>query len=475
MAEASSEPVPVATAGAMFRSPTARAIETKEPVWLPEVTPDDGFLASSLICVPLIARGEAIGALTLAHAESDRRYGPADLAMATDLARRAAVAVENARLYERLRDEDQRKDEFLATLAHELRNPLAPVRTGLDVLRVGAKTDTSTEAVREIIERQIGHMTRLIDDLLDVSRVSRGKIELRREPLDVQQLVQSALEVSAPAIQAAGHRLVVNPVGPTLIVDGDRTRLAQVLSNLLNNAAKFTPAGGTLTLDVRREGSDVEIRLTDTGIGIRRELLGRVFEMFVQGGDQNGTQGGLGIGLTLVRRLVELHGGRVWVESEGPGRGSTFVVRLPLATAASDAAVATPDATEPAVTPRRILVVDDNVDAARMLATYLEMDKHVVRRAASGKEALEVLKDFKPEIALLDIGLPGISGLELARLMPADESLRGVLLVAVTGWGQEEDRRRSREAGFDHHLTKPTDAEDLAAVIDAAGRPTKSG
>jgi signal transduction histidine kinase len=453
-------------------NPTRRMRETTEPLWLREVAPNDGFAAGSLICVPLIARGEVLGSITLARAaESGRRYEASDVAVAAILARRAAAAVENARLYERLREEDRRKDEFLATLAHELRNPLAPVRTGLDLL--AAKSDPSTEPVRAIMERQLHHMTRLIDDLLDVSRVSRGKIDLHREPLDIAQLVRSALEVSSPALEAARLRLEMKLAPEPVVVDGDRTRLAQVFSNLLNNAAKFTPAGGTVTIEVNRTASEAEVRLTDTGIGIERALLSQVFEMFVQApGPQSraANQGGLGIGLTLVRRLIDLHGGRVWAESEGPNRGSVFVVRLPLTGKESERALAVSAAARPPTTPRRVLVVDDNIDAARMLVLLLEMDHHVVRRAASGPEALHLIKEFKPEIALLDIGLPGMSGLELARILRADESLKGIVLVAVTGWGQEEDRRRSREAGFDHHLTKPMEASELTAVIDAMGR-----
>jgi CheY-like chemotaxis protein len=282
--------------------------------------------------------------------------------------------------------------------------------------------------------------------------------------------VQQAIEVSAPVIEAAGLTLIEKfdaAPGPALIVDGDGTRLALVLGNLLNNAAKFTPCGGRVTLAVRRDGEDAELRVTDTGIGIPPDMLGRVFEMFVQVGREHG---GLGIGLTMVRRLVELHGGRVWAESEGEGKGSTFVVRLPLATPALATEVKTAPSTPPVVS-RRILVVDDNLDAAKMLEVLLQLDHHVVRRAASGAEALDILRTFRAEIALLDIGLPGMSGLELARAIRADASLAGILLVAVTGWGQDDDLRRSREAGFDGHLTKPTEAEELAEVIASYGRP----
>jgi PAS domain S-box-containing protein len=456
-------------------------IETGQPEWVGEI--DDEMMRAgardpahyelvkrlalrSYVCVPLVARGTSIGALTLVHAESNRRYVAADVAIATDLARRAAVAVENARLYERLREEDRRKDEFLATLAHELRNPLAPVRTGLDVLRT-APAGAATERVRAVMERQIGHMTRLIDDLLDVSRVTRGQIDLQLEPLDIAAFVAAGLEASTPVIEAAGLELTVQLPDVPAVIRGDRTRLSQVMSNLMNNAAKFTPRGGKVTLAVTREGPDAVLRLRDTGVGIPRRLLARVFEMFVQVERQPGAESGLGIGLTLARRLVELHGGRVWAESDGPGRGTTMVIRLPLAAPSEQQGAALGPPSAGATTARRVLVVDDNEDAAEMLEMFLTLGGHEVCKAASAEAALDVLRDFRPHVAFLDIGLPGMDGLDLAREIRKLESQDGVMLVAVTGWGQAEDRKRTRDAGFDHHLTKPVATSEIEKILEA--------
>jgi PAS domain S-box-containing protein len=423
----------------------------------------------SFIRVPLVARGAAIGVLTLVYAESQRRYRERDLSLARDVARRAAAAVDNARLHQRLREVDRRKDEFLATLAHELRNPLAPLRSGLNALRM-SPSPAQTDRTRQIMDRQLTHMVRLVDDLLDVSRVTRAQIELQHELLDLTSLVGMALEVSGPAIEAARLELTLRLPDTPITLYGDRTRLAQVLSNLLNNAAKYTPAGGRIGIEAARDGAEVVIKIRDTGVGIPKEMLREVFEMFTQVGPSHAhRQGGLGIGLTLVQRLVELHGGHVWAESEGPGQGSTFIVRLP---ATRDAAHA-PKPSEPA--PRRmaparpILVVDDNLDAAEMLSMLLELDGYQVRSAMNGLAALEIVREFTPDVAFLDIGLPDMSGLELARHLRARPELAGMLLVAVTGWGQEEDRRQSREAGFDHHLTKPVDVREVRALIQAHG------
>jgi CheY-like chemotaxis protein len=374
--------------------------------------------------------------------------------------------VDNAQLYQRLRTEDRRKDEFLATLAHELRNPLAPIRTGLSLLQ-GSKDRAVVRRTHQIMDRQLGHMVRLIDDLLDLSRVTRGKVQLERERVDLRTMVGTAIEASRPLIDGAGLELIVRLPETPVIVDADRMRISQVLSNLLNNAAKFTERGGTVRLDVSEHGGHVEVRVTDTGVGIPKQMLTHIFEMFAQIGDAGArTKTGLGIGLTLVKRLVELHGGQVWAESEGPGRGSTFVVRLARAgTAHVDAEQAQGAATMGSSRARRVLVVDDNTDAAEMLATLLSMDGHDVKTAASGPAALDIVKDFHPEIAFLDIGLPGMSGYELARRIRTEPRLAGITLIAVTGWGQDEDRRQSKEAGMDHHLTKPVDPREVQAFV----------
>ena len=460
-----------------------RVLRTGEPEWTATLT--DAMVADgardaahldllrqlhlrSFILVPLTSHETIVGVLTLVHAESGRRYKSSDVALAMDVARRAAAAVENSQLYQRVRAEDRRKDEFLATLAHELRNPLAPIRTGVALLRVTSEP-RAVERVRQVMERQLGHMVRLIDDLLDLSRVTRGRVMLDMEPQDLAAVVQTAIEASRPLLDDAGLELRVHLPETPLVVEADRTRLAQVLSNLLNNAAKFTDPGGQVTLEAHEAADAVVVRVRDTGIGIPRHLLAHVFEMFAQVGDsRTRNQQGLGIGLTLVRRLVELHGGRAWAESEGEGRGSTFVIRLPRA---SMPAVAD-EPPVPALVPgdmgvrgRRVLVVDDNADAATMVATLLTLSGHDVRTAFTGTEAIAVLADFPADVGLLDIGMPGMSGYELARRIREDARHGAITLVAVTGWGQDEDRRQSQEAGFDHHLTKPVDADEVLALL----------
>ena len=462
-------------------------IETGAPEWVQNV--DDSKLdaiardaehlrliralrLTSYVSVPLIGREGPIGALTIAHAESKRRYRASDVVLAIDIGRRAANAVENARLYERLSAEDRRKDEFLAMLAHELRNPLAPLRSGLDVLRL-SPTAAASEKTRAVMERQLSHLVRLVDDLLDMSRVTRGKIELQVDLVDIEAVVHAALEMSSPGMTAAGLEVTVRLPEDAVVLRGDPTRLAQVLTNVLVNATKFTPRGGHVTVEAARDKEHVVLRVKDDGIGIPRDKLGHVFDMFAQLGRAVGDEkGGLGIGLTLARRLVELHGGEVWAESEGVGHGTTLVIRLPAEATDSSAARQTSSrAAAPARATRRILVVDDNEDAAEMMATMLEMHGHEVRRAGSGPDALALVRDYVPDVALLDIGLPGMSGHELAEGLRALPALEGLFMVAVTGWGQEDDRRKSREAGFDRHLTKPVQLADLVALIDGLPPP----
>lgn len=491
------DPARVAQATELFaRYPPTRGvpygawhvIETQQPEWMAEIpdamleaiAEDPEHLAllrrlnlRSYILVPLMARGATIGVLTLVHAESGRQYKETDVTLAIDLARRAAAAVDNAQLYQQLRAEDRRKDEFLATLAHELRNPLAPIRTGLALLRM-SKDPVQSERTRDVMDRQLRHMVRLIDDLLDLSRVTRGRVQLERERLDLASVIGTAVEASRPLIDNAGLALSITLPGHPVVVDVDRTRMSQVLSNLLNNAAKFTPRGGRIDVDVEQDERDVTVRVRDTGIGIRPQMLAHIFEMFSQAGDgQARAQGGLGIGLTLVKRLVELHGGRVWAESEGPDCGSTFVVRMPRAL--EGAPIAEPQAIPPEAGPhdaKRVLVVDDNTDAAEMLAALLGAGGHDVRTAFSGPAALEIAEAFHPHVVFLDIGMPGMSGYQLAQRLRAVPALGGTMLVAVSGWGQEEDRRRSKQAGLDHHLTKPVDPHAVQALVEQA-RPDR--
>ena len=361
---------------------------------------------------------------------------------------------------------DRRKDEFLASLAHELRNPLAPIRSAAEVL-LHERGDGGTGArAREVIVRQVEHMSRLIDDLLDVSRITNDKLVLQTDAIDLGTVVTAAVETSRPLIEERRHRFsVALPAGPVAL-DADPARLAQVLSNLLTNAAKYTPQGGDICLAVERRARDVLIVVRDNGIGIAPELLPRVFDLFTQGDaapDRAG--GGLGIGLTLARRLIEMHGGTLEGRSEGPGRGAEFAIRLPIGTGVPGLASAVPD--PPGDTPpsRRILVVDDNEDAAAMLSAMLGTWDQNTRIAHDGLTAIEVAREFRPEIVLLDIGLPRIDGYETARRLRAEPWASGLVIIAVTGWGQDADLERSRLAGFDHHLVKPVNPRQLRALV----------
>lgn len=423
----------------------------------------------SYLCVPLLSRGRVIGGMTFLSTSARRRFGPEELRVAQNLAERVTAAIENAQLYLTLQEQDRRKDEFLATLAHELRNPLAPVRNGLKILRMGGTDGEAAGETLSMMDRQLGHITHLVDDLMDVARVSSGKVVLRLERVPLRAIVDAAVETSRQAIEAADHELGLRIPREALIVEADRTRLVQVLANLLNNAAKYTPQGGRIALSVARDGGQAVIRVDDSGLGIPADMLPRVFEMFTQVGTSlERSQGGLGIGLTLVKRLVEMHGGTVAAESPGPGRGSTFTVRIPLAAEAVPVADVAPVATiGPAGYRPDILVVDDNRDSAVSLARLLKMRGHRVQTAHDGPEALRLLATFRPELILLDLGLPGMSGYEVARRIRESTQLRGVTLAALTGWGQEEDRRRTREAGFDHHMVKPADPDELMRIADS--------
>jgi PAS domain S-box-containing protein len=364
-----------------------------------------------------------------------------------------------------LKDADQRKDEFLATLAHELRNPLAPLRTGLDLLQQLGDEPAKSEQVCLMMDRQLMHLVRLVDDLLDVSRITRGKIGLHKEPLDLHDVVESALEMSESEITKGGRRLTVDVPPQPLPVAGDRVRLVQVVSNLLNNAIKFTEEGGHIWILAARHGEQAQIRVRDDGTGIPPQEVSRVFEMFAQ--VNQGRGGGLGIGLTLVRSLVEMHGGSVWVHSDGPGLGAEFALSLPLARQAQRIKAAAVEAEGGSLEPRRVLVVDDNQDIADGLGQLLQtlgMETRVVYRGAA---ALDAVASFRPQVMLLDIGMPGMDGYEVARQVRARFPVARPKLIAVTGWGSERDRQRIREAGFDHHLVKPVGADRLHRVLSA--------
>lgn len=375
---------------------------------------------------------------------------------------------ERMRAEEALRDADRRKDEFLATLAHELRNPLAPIRNALHVLKRSNEAEPSTSRLYSMMERQVDHLVRLVDDLLEVSRITSGKIELKRGRVDLAGLIGHAVEMSQPLIRAAGHELSVSYPQHALIVDADAVRISQVFVNLLNNAAKYTEPGGRIQLSARRNGDEAVVSVSDTGVGIPAEMLPRVFDLFAQVDRSLGrAKEGVGIGLALVRSLINLHGGRVEARSEGPGRGSEFIVHLPLVKGRpDDAAKEGASMTTPAIS-RRVLVVDDNHDVADSLVMLLECLGAEVRVAYDGPSALETLIGFAPEIALIDIGMPGMDGYETAKRIRERPQGRDLTLIALTGWGQEEDRRRTREAGFDRHLVKPVNDDVLQELLAA--------
>ena len=391
-----------------------------------------------------------------------------------------------------LSEADHRKDEFLATLAHELRNPLAPIRNGLQLMKLadgrraggarsasaGAQLDrrqwrdrrgqqATIEKARSMMERQLTQMVRLVDDLMDASRINLGKLELRKERLPLASVVNSAVEASRPLMGQMGHKLTVTLPEQPIIVDADMTRLAQVFLNLLNNAAKYSDRGGHIRLNVESQGSEVVVTVKDNGIGIDADKLPQVFEMFTQlGGTFERSQGGLGIGLTLVKRLVDMHGGSVEAKSDGPALGSEFVVRLPVVLEASQPQASRvadgPTATKPSL---RILIVDDNRDGADSLSEMLKMMGNDTRTAYDGQQGVDLAGEYRPDVILLDIGLPKLNGYEACRLIREQLNGKRVVLIAMTGWGQDEDRRRSREAGFDHHMVKPLNPQSLVRML----------
>jgi len=398
-----------------------------------------------------------------------------------DITERRRIDDQLRALNEELSDAGRRKDEFLATLAHELRNPLAPMRSELEILRLADLADPKLRRSREMLERQVVHLTHLVDDLLEVSRITEGKLSLRKHRLDLGTALREAAQAVDAMMQAAAHELVLDlPDEPVSLV-ADPTRLAQVVQNLLNNAAKYTPPGGRVTLRGRRDNDEAVITIADSGIGIAAEHLPRLFEMFSQLDPAlNRSQGGLGIGLALVRGLTALHGGSVSGRSEGVGRGSEFVIRLPLG--AVDELSVTPvpmSSTDPdpdrADGGRSVLVVDDNLDALESLAELLTLQGHTVRTAADGESAVAVAAEFRPAVVLLDIGLPRVNGYEVSRRIRSEPWGRAMRLVAVTGWGQAQDRDAAMTAGFDHHLTKPVDLAALDALLALPLRDVAAG
>jgi PAS domain S-box-containing protein len=463
-------------------------IKTGKPVFLPEI-PEAVLLAAakddehlqlirtlqlrSYLGVPLVDNGSVLGVLTLAMAESGRTFGPRDLELAAALADRAGLAVHHARLFTEAsaaRAEAERasrvKDEFLAMLGHELRNPLAPIVTALQLMKLRAPAVLERE--RAILERQVKHVVGLVDDLLDVSRITRGKIELSQEVVEVSEILAKALELTGPLLDERRHR-VVTDVAPGLRLMGDPLRLAQVLTNLVSNAAKYTEPGGRIEIFASQENGAVVLRVRDSGVGLDAELLPRVFDLFVQGRQSlDRARGGLGLGLAIVRSVVEMHGGEVSAHSEGPGKGSEFRVRLPAHV--SDAPAPTPPTPDPDNHGKpplaRVLVVDDNEDALELLAEALRLRGYETATAPDAVSAMERAVDTKPDIALLDIGLPLIDGYELARRLREIGGLERLKLVALTGYGQAADKARAQAAGFDEHMVKPISIDELQAILE---------
>jgi signal transduction histidine kinase/CheY-like chemotaxis protein len=424
----------------------------------------------AFVCNPLLINDHLIGTLAFSSRSRDE-FDEDELDFLRTICHYVTIAYERLRLITQLREADRKKNEFLATLAHELRNPLAPLRNSLELLRRAGTNAAVIEQARGIMIRQLDHLVRLVDDLLDVTRISRGKIQLRKERVELAAVVRSALESVQPLIEARAHELTVTLPPEAIHLDADPTRLAQVVANLLNNAAKYTEKGGHIWVSAARQGDEAVVSVRDTGIGIAAEHLPRLFEMFSQAAPAlERSQGGLGIGLSLVRGLVELHGGKVEARSGGIGLGSEFVVRLPIMASPPRLDLVPPvHGGAPSSSRKwRILVVDDNHDTADSKAEVLSLMGHEARTAYDGLEAVQTAADFRPDVVLLDIGLPKMNGYDAARHIRQQSWGKGMILIAVTGWGQEEDRRRALEAGFDHHLTKPVDSvaiEKLLAII----------
>jgi len=456
--------------------PVVQVLRTREPLLVADVK--GAFLDSlarsdehrrvleqlgpaTWMVVPLVVRDKVIGAITLVGTDPRQRYSQAELELVSELGRRVASASDNVRLYTELCESQRQKDDFLAMLAHELRNPLAAIQYANQLATL---TQTDDNPATEVIDRQVKNLAHLIDDLLDVSRITRDKIQLRKEPVDGRVLIERALATVGPAIAERRHELTSDVAPMPLPLHVDPVRVEQILVNLLSNAAKYTPEGGRLGVRAFSLDGQVIYKIKDTGVGIPGEMLPRVFELFTQvNRSLDRSQGGLGIGLTVVRKLAEMHGGSVSVTSEGLGQGSEFTVRLPLCTATAEVAIE-PKLTEP-VGPLKILVVDDNVDMANTLAKLLEQAGHTITMAHDGLAALAAARRSRPDAVVLDIGLPGLDGYRVAEALRREPAFANVRLVAVSGYGQAEDRSRAKAAGFDHHLVKPVDLRQLVSAL----------
>lgn len=464
-----------------FRSAITRTVETSERVLLqgignPEIDHDTARDSASLlmrslkevVTFPLFARKRMLGVLALGLSSSNRSFGDAELSLANDLADRAASAFDNALLYGKLQETDKRKDEFLAMLAHELRNPLAPIRNASTVLQMANGDAEKHKWATSVIQRQVGHMVRLLDDLLDVSRITRGKIDLHLAPVDIADVIEGAVETSRPLIDARRHRIDISIPPEPLRIYADSTRIEQVLSNLLNNAAKFTDEGGLISIVVERDDSDIICRVRDSGIGIASDMLSSIFNLFTQVARAQSIQGSLGIGLTLVRRLVEAHGGTVHALSKGLGEGSEFVVRMPLHLEAKKSA----DTDHTSFRDRRcagvrVMVVDDDLDGLESTAELLRLQGCDARAFSDGPSALAAFETFNPDAVVLDLSMPLMDGYEVARRLRATPRGSELVLIAASGHGKSEDLEKSRAAGFDRHLVKPVSSRTLISNLAA--------
>jgi signal transduction histidine kinase/DNA-binding response OmpR family regulator len=438
-----------------------------------------GTRIDSLVVLPLLARGRTLGVLSLGMGPSGRGFDPDLLSVSTDLASRAAVALDNALLYRKIHEQDRRTNEFLAMLSHELRNPLAPITNAVHVLQKGDVGSEKVTWAKDVISRQVKQLVRLVDDLLDVSRITQGKIDLKIESVDVAEAVSAAVETSRPVVDAHEHSLTLLLPHKSTRVNADFARLAQILANLINNAAKYTRQKGQISLTVTQEGNEVIFRVRDSGMGIPKESLSSIFDLFTQVDHTlDRSQGGLGIGLTLVKRLVEMQGGTVSAFSGGKDQGSEFTVRLPAASSDSlaSAGAGAPNAAVKTVASNFcVLIVDDNRDVADSTAVLLRMAGYDVQLAYDGKGALESIQRLQPDAVLLDIGLPGMDGYQVAECIRRDASSCRPLMVAVSGYSQDEHRMRSRSAGFDHHIVKPIDPAVLTELLASLRLSRKSG
>ena len=440
------------------RGPTREAIEAS----IRDRTPYDIVYRTVNPTTGAIKWIRALGGTDYASDGSPRHFD----GVTVDVSKQRLDQERLAALNQQLREQDRLKDQFIATLSHELRNPLAPIRAAAKVIASSNAKAAQLQEARAVIERQVAQMSLLLDDLLDIARITQGKLQLKKKVVCLADVLDMALESVRPSLSSKNHRLSWALPPQPVWLNADPLRLSQILTNLLTNAGKYSETGGRITIDATLEGESVVISVTDEGVGIAPEAISRIFEMFTQIDDRVGhSDGGLGIGLALVKGLTELHGGTVEARSAGPGLGSEFIVRLPRSASAVESSGASTDSVHTIHTPKKILIADDNQDAARTHAVLLELAGHEVRVAYTGKTALSVADSFRPDVAVLDIGMPDMSGYEVAQRLRQVSWARDVRLIALTGWGQDGDRNRARESGFDHHLTKPVDLEELDRLV----------